>query len=204
MSIDQKPKDSFQKRQLKVVKWAISILLPSLLIFGFNQILISWNLDRLVSAVEASEDLMHTYSEATQQNRPTPEEISNDWGENGWDIDFVSVKDKWIQQTVAPTALKYSKEFKSERTKIEGLNLLTFDSGVKQARKEYIAHVRAWESLLIAISTCDYYTCVLDAQDAASESISQTFRSSSTEFSRISPLFDLYNIGDRVTEIFEN
>jgi hypothetical protein len=42
----------------------------------------------------------------------------------------------------------------------------------------------------------------LDAHDVASDSISQTFRSSFTEFSRISPLFDFYNIGDRVELIF--
>jgi len=204
MSIDQKSKDSIQKRQIKVVKWAISILLPSLLIFGFNQILISWNLDRLVSAVEVSEEIMHSYSDAAKQNRPSSEEISNDWGDNGGNIDFVSVKDKWIQNTVAPTALEYSQKYKAERLKIESLSLVTFDSGVKQARKEYIAHIQAWEKFLSQISTCEYYICALDAHDAASESISQTFRSSSTEFSRISPLFDFYNIGNRVTKIFEN
>ena len=204
MSSDRRPKESIQKRQIKAVKWAISILLPSLLIFGFNQILISWNLDRLVSAVQDSEEIMNSYSEAAMQNRPSSEEISNDWGEHGGDIDFVSVKDKWIQNTVAPTALEYSNRYKAERIKIELLNLVTFDSGVKQARKEYIAHVKAWEKLLNQIGTCRYYICVLDAQDAASESISQTFRSSSTEFSRISPLFDLYNISDRVAKIFDN
>lgn len=204
MNIEIKPKDSIQKRQIKIVKWAISILLPSLLIFGFNQILISWNLDRLVTAVEASEETMHLYSDAVKQNRPSSEEISNDWGENGGDIDFVSVKDKWIQNTVAPAALEYSQKFKAERIKINSLRLVTFDSGVTQARKEYIAHIEAWEKLLNQISACDYYICVLDANDEASESISQTFRSSATEFSRISPLVDFYNIGNRVTKIFEN
>ena len=69
MSSDRRPKESIQKRQIKAVKWAISILLPSLLIFGFNQILISWNLDRLVSAVQDSEEIINSYSEAAMQNR---------------------------------------------------------------------------------------------------------------------------------------
>jgi hypothetical protein len=145
---------------------------------------------------------MLSYAQAAKENRPSSEEISNDWAEHGGDIGWISVKDKWIQKTVAPTALEYSEKLKAIGIEIESLNLLTFDSGVKQARKEYVAHVQAWEKLLNQISTCKYYTCVLDAHDVASDSISQTFRSSFTEFSRISPLFDFYNIGDRVELIF--
>jgi hypothetical protein len=204
MTTEEVSKVSIQKRQIKAVKWAISILLPSLLIFGFNQILISWNLDRLVSAVEVSEKTMVSYTDTAKRNRPTSEEVSNDWGMNGGDIDFVSIKDKWIRNTVVPAALIHAQRLKAERINIESLNLLTFDSGVKQARKEYLAHVQAWEKLLIQISTCKYYLCALNAHDAANLSITQTFRSSSTEFSRISPLFDFYNIGERVAKIFES
>jgi hypothetical protein len=204
MSTNDTYRKTIQTRQIKAIKWAISIFLPSLLIFGFNQVLVSWNLDRLVSAVEESEVSMQLYFDAYRENQPKPGEPNQYWFEHGYDVDYVSLEDQWVRKTVAPAALKYRDVLLSNKAEIESLKILTFDSGVKQARKEYLLHVQAWINLLDQTSSCENYTCVLDYRDWSSASISQTFRSSSTEFSRISPMFDFFDIGNRVTKIFEN
>lgn len=194
--------EKIEKTQIRLIKWAISIILPSLLIFGFNQVLISWNLNRLVNAVEKSEDTMRSYLRDSRENAPKPGEANLYWFNHGYDADYVDLWDQWIRKVVVPVSKNSLVQLEDDEARIENLQLLTFDSGVKQARKEYLGHVRAWKVHLEKLSSCDYYTCVRDEYDRSQMSISETFRASSTEFSRISPLFDLYGIGVRIDSIF--
>lgn len=194
--------EKMEKRQIRLIKWAISIILPSLLIFGFNQVLISWNLNRLVNGVEKSEETMRLYIQDSRKDAPKPGEANLYWFNHGYDTDYVDLWDQWIRKVVVPVSKKSLVQLKEDEARIENLQLMTFDSGVKQARKEYLGHIRAWKVHLEKLASCEYYSCVLDEYDRSQSSISQTFHASSTEFSRISPLFDLYGIGERIDKIF--
>ena len=74
-------KSAFSKRALK---WSISIVLPSLILFGSNQILVAWNLSNLLTAVEKSESSMKAYTSAATVNKPGPGVEAKYWGEHGF------------------------------------------------------------------------------------------------------------------------
>ena len=194
----------------KALKWAISIILPSLILFGANQVLVTWNLSNLLTAVEKSESSMNSYSAAVKVGKPAPGVENEYWSVYGMDIDYVGPRDKWARENIVPAAVKFLPELKSSIAELEGMKLLTFDQGMKLAKVSYLNHAKEWRSALEAVIVCverkiDSYLwrCIDDYYYyGGSEKISRTWDSAKMEFARISPMFSFYSINSRISKVF--
>jgi len=206
---DRFDKSTFSKRALK---WSISIVLPSLILFGSNQILVTWNLSNLLTAVENSESSMKTYLAAAKVNKPGPGVEAKYWGEHGFDIEYIGPRDRWARENIVPAAIKYLPEIKENIAELEDMNLITFDQGMKLARESYIKHAIEWRNALEAIIVCgerdsdSYLWLCIDNYyyNGGDAKISGTWNSAQMEFARISPMLGLYNVNSRISDIFKD
>ena len=196
----------------KALKWAVSIILPSLILFGANQVLVTWNLSKLLTAVEESESSVKTYLDAAKVNEPAPGVENNYWSEHGMDIEYIGPRDKWAREIIVPAAERSLPDLTAHIAELEAMNLLTFDQGIKLAKVSFLKHAKAWRSALEAVIACgerqsDSYLwqCINDYYlNGGDENISRTWDSAKMEFARISPMFDFYNINSRIFKDFGN
>jgi hypothetical protein len=91
--------------QKKVIKWAISTIVPSVLIFFSTQIVSSWNLSRVVRKIEQSEMIMISYNKNFEQ-WPTdaPSQLDTD---DRLQSKYYSEVFGWVSGTIAPEAEKH-------------------------------------------------------------------------------------------------
>lgn len=195
----------------RALRWAISITLPSLLLFSANQILISWNVSNLLTKVEISENVLKAYKNSETKGEPKQGEESAYWGEHGGDIEYIGPKDRWARRYIVPAAEKYLPELKIKINELKKMNFFAFDQDIRIARDSYIKHASVWSDILEETISCGkrdsdtyLYRCISDIYYyEGSDQINRTWDVSRLEFIRISPMFDLYDNKRRAAIIFD-
>ena len=101
----KKDSEKLKATQRKVIKWAISTIVPSVLIFFSTQIVSSWNLSRVVRKIEQSEMIMISYNKNFEQ-WPT-DEPSQLEADDRLRSKYYSEVFGWVLGTIYPEAEKH-------------------------------------------------------------------------------------------------
>ena len=198
----KKDSEKLKATQRKVIKWAISTIVPSVLIFFSTQIISSWNLSRVVRKIEQSEMIMISYNKNFEQwptDAPPKLEVDARLNSKYW-----SEVQGWVSGTIASEAEKHLDRLEKNTIELEAMRLWTWDDSIGLARSAYIRHAQAWQDLMISHSECPILQCLEVRSEEFSEEIKNSFISAKMEFDRISPRFDLFGAEETIASIFSD
>ena len=198
----KKDSEKLKATQRKVIKWAISTIVPSVLIFFSTQIVSSWNLSRVVRKIEQSEMIMISYNKNFEQ-WPT-DEPSQLEADDRLRSKYYSEVFGWVSGTIAPEAEKHLARLEKNTIELEAMRLWTWDDSIGLARNAYLRHAQAWQDLMISHSECSSLQCLEVSSGDLSEEIKNSFISAKMEFDRISPRFDLFGAEETIASIFSD
>ena len=193
----------------KALKWSISIILTSVILFSVNQIIVSWNLNKLITKIESTESNLSQYQVEYSKDKPAPGVENEYWAQHGNEIDYVGPKDIWARNSILPTTTKYIPKLNKDIAELQSLNLITFDQSIKIAKDSYLEHAKVWLSLLEKTQACgnrptDSYlhSCIDDLYYyGGSDDITRSWDNTRLEIKRISPMFNLFNLDSRILKI---
>jgi hypothetical protein len=192
--------EKMKKTQRKVIKWSISTMIPSLLIFILAQIVSGWNLSRIVHEIEESEKIMVSFNEIYEA---WPERSTYESGSR-LEAKYWAETHGWVVGIVAPEAEKHLARLQKNTSDLKAMRLWTWDDSIKLARASYIRHAVVWEELMNSQSQCLILQCVEVTFDDYGDEIESSFISAETEFNRISPRFDVFRVVARINKIFSD
>lgn len=193
-------RENMKKTQRKVIKWSISTVIPSLLIFILAQIISGWNLSRIVQKIEESEKIMVSFNEIYEA---WPERSTYEAGSR-LDAKYWAETNGWVAGIVAPEAEKHLARLRKNTSDLKAMRLWTWDDSIKLARTSYIRHAAVWEELMNSQSECSGLQCVEVTLEDYGDEIKSSFIGSETEFDRISPRFDVFRVAARINKIFSD
>jgi hypothetical protein len=193
----------------KALKCSISIILPSVILFSVNQIVVSWNLNKLITKIESTESNLSQYQVEYSKDKPAPGAENEYWAQHGNEIDYVGPKDIWARNSILPTTTKYIPKLNKDIAEMQSLNLITFDQSIKIAKDSYLEHANVWLSLLEKTQACGsrptdsyLYSCIDDLYYyGGSDDITRSWDNTRLEIKRISPMFNLFNLDSRISKI---
>jgi hypothetical protein len=190
--------EKMKRTQRRVIKWAISTIIPSLLIFISAQIISGWNLSRVIQKIEESEKIMVSFNEIY---KAWPEPSTYETGSR-LDAKYWAETNGWVVGIVAPEAEKHLARLRENTSDLKAMQLWTWDDSIKLARTSYIRHAVVWEELMNSQSQCSFLECLEVAFQDYGDEIDSSFISAKTEFDRISPRFDVFRVVTRINKIF--
>ena len=192
--------EKMKKTQRRIIKWSISTIIPSLLIFILAQIISGWNLSRIVQKIEESERIMVSFNAIYED---WPERSTYETGSR-LEAKYWAETNGWVVGIVAPEAEKHLARLRKNTSDLKAMQLWTWDDSIKLARTSYIRHAAVWEELMNSQSECPFLECLEVTFEDYGDEIESSFLSAETEFDRISPRFDMFRVVARINKIFSD
>jgi hypothetical protein len=192
--------EKMNRTQRRIIKWCISTIIPSLLIFIAAQVIAGWNIYRVVHKIEESERIMVSFNEIYED---WPEPSTYETGSR-LEAKYWAETNGWVVGIVAPEAEKHLARLRKNTSDLKAMKLWTWDDSIKLALASYVRHAAAWEELMNSQSECPFLECLEVTFDNYGNEIESSFVSAKTEFDRISPRFDVFRVVARINKIFSD